>query len=360
LERCRPENLPSERHRLERSWHGGERAEPAFRYAPAPLFSRRRRALDELAETLEGGDPIDRLYAARARELSLEAWIAEAVGGPELRRRAQERFVVRAGCHARRAEAWAREWTRDPAVPRPGPRIPSDDRCHPMSLASALGRAIARGRLPFRVVVRDDLMAAAATGDGVIAVRAGVAHTPSEVERIVTHELEGHALPRWRAQQHGLGLLRIGTAGGADDEEGRALLLERRRGHADPARRAELGWRLLAALAVQQGADFVELVELLLGLGAPLSSALGVAIRCQRGGGLGREVVYLLACSRVERALGREPELEAWLDHGRVSVAAARVLTRHWGSARLGASPGSAPGGDTRWASSPSAPETAG
>jgi hypothetical protein len=229
-----------------------------------------------------------------------------------------------------------------------------------MSLASALERAIARGRLAFRVVVRDDLMAAAATGDGVIAVRAGVAHASAEVERIVTHELEGHALPRWRAQQNGLGLLRVGTAGGADDEEGRALLLEGRRGHADPARRAELGWRHLGALGVQQGADFVELVELLLGLGAPLSSALGVAIRCQRGGGLGREVVYLLACSRVERALAREPELEAWLEHGRVSVTAARVLTRHWGSPRPEASPGCARGGDTRWASSPSAPETAG
>jgi hypothetical protein len=125
------------------------------------------------------------------------------------------------------------------------------------------------------------------------------------------------------------------------------LLLERRHGKVDAVRRAELGWRHLGGLAVQRGADFVELVELLLGLGTPLSAALNVAIRCQRGGGLGREVVYLLACSRVEGALGREPELEAWLEQGRVSVAAARVLHRRSGSPLLGANPGCARGGDT-------------
>ena len=360
LERCLPQNSTGEREQLERTWRRGERAEPAFSYRPAPRLGPLRRALDQLAETLERGDPVDRLYAGRARELSLEAWIAEAVGSPELGRRAELRFGVRPGPDARRAEAWAREWTCDPPAPRPGPRVASDDRRHPMSLASALERAIARRRLPLRVLVRDDLLAAAATGQGVIAVRGRVAYTASEVERIVTHEVEGHALPRWRAEQHTLGLLRVGSAGGSDDEEGRALLLERRHGQADRARRAELGWRHLGGLAVRRGANFVELVELLLALGAPLRAALEVAIRCQRGGGLGREVVYLVACSRLERELGREPELEAWLEQGRVSIAAARVLDRLLGSPLLQANPGCAPGGGTRWVSSLSAPGTAG
>jgi hypothetical protein len=48
----------------------------------------------------------------------------------------------------------------------------------------------------------------------------------------------------------------------------------------------------------------------------------------QRGGGLGREVVYLPALLRVEQAFEREPELDDWLAAGRLSLAAARVLRR--------------------------------
>jgi hypothetical protein len=347
VERCRPENLLGERRRLEGSWQRGERAVPVFHYAPAPRFGSLRRALDGVADTLECSGPIERLYAARARELSLEAWVAEAVG--QLGRRAEARFRSPADGHARQAEAWASEWTRDPPGPSPCPRAPSDDPRDPWSLSSALRREVTRRGLPWRVVVRDDLLAAAATGEGVIAVRGGATYEPAEVSRIVTHEVEGHALPRWRAAQQGLGLLRVGTAGSCDDEEGRALWLERR--HAGALRRAELGWRHLGALAVRKGADFVELVELLLGLGAPLPAALDVAIRCGRGGGLAREVVYLPALSRIEQAHASEPEIVGWLEQGRVSLAAARVLARHLGHRR--ASPGSAPGADTRWASCP-------
>ena len=42
--------------------------------------------------------------------------------------------------------------------------------------------------------------------------------------------------------------------------------------------------------------------------------------------GLGRELVYLPALSRVRAGLGAEPELEAYLERGRVSIAAARQL----------------------------------
>ena len=53
-----------------------------------------------------------------------------------------------------------------------------------------------------------------------------------------------------------------------------------------------------------------------------------VAARAHRGGGLGREVVYLPAFLRVKEALAEEPGLWGALGSGRVSVEAARVLGR--------------------------------
>jgi uncharacterized protein YfaT (DUF1175 family) len=336
VERCRPLNLVTERTRIEQAWHRGERAEPRFRYALAPCLGQLRRALDQLAHALESGDPMDRLYAARVRELGLEAWVAEAIGGPGLSTRAQQRFQVDPGSHGRRAEAWARSWTARALQLRAQSRSRSDDERDPTSLVSALRRTIHEQRLPFRVELRPELLAVAATGDGVIAVRTGIGLTEQEVARIVIHELEGHAWPRWRAQQQALGLVRTGTAGAADAEEGRALLLERRHGYLDRERRAELGWRHLAALAVRERAEFVDTVDSLRRLGAPLTQALDITIRCFRGGGLGREVVYLTNLSRVIEALAQDPRLELWLVHGCVGIQASRVLWEQYGPPLLG------------------------
>jgi hypothetical protein len=191
---------------------------------------------------------------------------------------------------------------------------------------SAMRRAVGRHRLPFRVLLSADLASAAATGDGVILVRSGLWLRRVDVERVVTHEVDGHALPRHRASGEAVGLLRAGTAGAGDDEEGRALLLERRGGYLDAGRRAELGWRHVAGGAVRQGADFVDTVDRLLELAAPLPLAVRVAARVHRGGGLARELVYVPAFGRVSAALDADPELDDWLRRGRVSVTAAVVL----------------------------------
>ena len=187
-------------------------------------------------------------------------------------------------------------------------------------------RAVGRLRLPFRVLTTADLASLAATGDGVILVRGGIACRRADIARVVAHELYGHALPRHRARAEAVGLFRAGTAGGSDDEEGRALLIEWRGGFLDHRRRVELGWRHLAGLSVRDGADFVQTVDLLLDAGAPVDEAVGVAARAHRGGGLAREVVYLPALARVASALQEQPVLEQWLKRGRIGVAAAAAM----------------------------------
>jgi hypothetical protein len=189
----------------------------------------------------------------------------------------------------------------------------SDDPRDPASLFSLMRRAVGRLRLPFRVVDSAQLTSAAATGDGVIVVKRGLRCRRRDAQRIVLHEVEGHALPRYRARCEPCGLFRVGCRGGADDEEGRALLLERRAGLLGGRRRVELARRHLAALAVRRGASFVETVDLLREHGAPLPDAVLVSARCHRAGGLAREIVYLPALARVGAAFESDPGLEGWV-----------------------------------------------
>jgi hypothetical protein len=133
------------------------------------------------------------------------------------------------------------------------------------------------------------------------------------------------------AQREALALFRIGAARSSDDEEGRALLIECRARVLEGARRRELARRHLAGERVRAGASFVGTVSELIGRGQDIESSVEAACRAFRGGGLGREFVYLVALSRVKRAFAADPELERWFERGRVSVAAARVCAGNFG-----------------------------
>ena len=65
---------------------------------------------------------------------------------------------------------------------------------------------IGRRRLPFRVVVADDLAALAATGHRTVWIASGRRVSRADVERTVLHEIEGHVLPRVRASALDLGI----------------------------------------------------------------------------------------------------------------------------------------------------------
>ena len=161
-----------------------------------------------------------------------------------------------------------------------------------------------------------------------IYVKPGQWLSERSARRLVVHEVHGHVLPREAARREPIGLFLVGTRGGSDDEEGRALLFEKRHALLDAERRFELALRHEAARQAREGADFVGLAQLAIALGADLDMALRIAERALRGGGLGRELVYLPALARVESTLDHEPELESWLARGRLSLDAARVLAQ--------------------------------
>jgi len=325
IDRCSPTNLSSEIERVAARWACHGPVVPSWEYrAPADLAPILR-ALEHVAAGAHAGCPIAELYAGRARELWREARIVEALGTARFQEQAAARFPIDESRDGALADQAAREWATLARV-EDGPRIAAEDPSDPRSLLSMLLGLVGALRLPVRVMVSVGLASAAATGDGVIVIRAGSTHREAGARRIALHEVYGHALPRSRARTEPLGILSVGSAGGADDEEGRALLLEQRHGLLDAERRRELGLRHLTARAVRLGADWVEAVRLAIDHGASIAEAVRLAARVCRGGGLARELVYLPAFHRVGRALDAEPSVEAWLERGRVAVSVARML----------------------------------
>lgn len=324
LDRVRPLNWGAEVTRLVAAFTAGSHPRPEFHYAPPAELGELRRYLLDAAQLLADGSVEERLLSERALELHLEAELAEHVGRSELASLAARRFPLPedAEAHHRLAQLWLTA----PHAPEPmAPLHDSDDARDPQSLWSKISRRIAAERWPVRIELVPGLVSLAAVADGVVRVRPGARLSAVVGERIALHEVEGHVRPRVSGAALG-GAFVAGTRRASEDEEGRAILLEERAGLLGGARRKELARRYLAAESARQGAGLWETVELLGGTGATAPSAIELSCRVHRGGGLGRELIYLSGYARVLGRLGARPELEGVLQSGRVSLDAAEAL----------------------------------
>lgn len=324
--RATPIEFERELASLEGDYLRGQTRAPRFSYEPAQGDALESELL-RLAEALARDEhPLADAYRAKAAELALEHRMTTVVGTRALWPYARQRYRTDEALAAE-ADALATAWLKEATSPSSSePLVTSDDTSDPRSLVARLTEEIGRRRWAVRVVTSDRITALAATGDGVVVVAKGRALTVEDVERTVLHELEGHAAPRERALACGLGLLRVGTARGSDDQEGLALRIEERGGHLGSRRRRELALRHRAARAVECGRDFVATVTELRDLDASLPTALRIAARAHRGGGLARESVYLPAFVDVRRAIAATPAIERVLSSGRVAVSEANRL----------------------------------
>ena len=316
------------------SFEAGQPRSPGWTYAPLDpeRGSAIAAALDSIGDALAHHEPsvLARAYAARAYELALEALLATEVGTAGFAARARLRFAPDATDEATKlAEAWVRETEPEPTIDC------TSDGEEPTSLASRLREEIGKHLFPFRVLVSPSLAPLAATGQRVVLVAAGRTVARVDVERTVLHELEGHVRPRVRASILSPGLFAVGSARGADDQEGLALLYEERHGFLVGARRRELALRHRAVLAMDDGATFVETVQALVSRDhAPLGRAVAAASRAFRGSagetaGLGRERVYLSGFARVAACVRARPVNEVVLASGQVAVDAVDALARY-------------------------------
>jgi hypothetical protein len=327
LDRVRPLNLTSELVRLTRAFEAGQKPAPAFGYAPRPALGAVRSELQSLAAALDGADPEQRLLAERAQELELEADLGEHVGEPEFDALARQRFPLPKDPTAthKLAEVFLSAPGGPNDVENAGILHDSSDPRDPHSLWSQLSRLLEAEGFAVRLEIVVGLVSLAAVANGVVRVRAGARLSEKAARRIALHEVEGHVRPRVNAQLLG-GVFSAGSARASQDEEGRAILLEERAGLLDAERRRELARRYLAVESLRDGAEFWDTVTLLGQRGAALAAAVELASRVHRGGGLGRESIYLVGYQRVAAALGQRPQLEQVLRSGRVTLDAAEAL----------------------------------
>jgi hypothetical protein len=336
-----PLDARAERERLTGALRTGGALSPRWRYPPPTPDDGLRRALDEaegsLARTTEG--PLAALYVERIRELALEAALCAAAGTRELGRLATARFAriesgpgTRSGTRNARAAELCARWLASSGRPPPACHALRSDGAEPGSLLQRMRTEVGRLGLPFAVRAAPALAALAATGEDVILVATGRMLTEEVVERTVLHEVHGHAWPRARACHASSVLFRAGTARGADDQEGRALWLERRAGWLGAQRKRQLAARHDAACAMEDGASFADVaLRLVRQRGASPEEAIVVAERVFRGSdgtfpGLGRERVYLPALLRVQAHLAARPCDEPVLACGQIAVDAIDAL----------------------------------
>ncbi|MEO7113119.1 MAG: tyrosine/phenylalanine carboxypeptidase domain-containing protein [Polyangiaceae bacterium] len=329
-----PLNAKAERARLIEAVNHNDDAIPKWTYA-SPAKSDVRERLDQVARALGslGDDRLVQIYLARAHELAREAELIEAVGTESFAALATARFSGDSRSITKKARALALGWANEKATD--DAEVFASDADHPDSLLSVMKKEVGKRGLPFRVQVHAPLSSLAATGDGVIYVTAGRPISKAAAVRTVLHEIEGHALPRIAASKLDLAIFRIGTAGGTDDQEGLALLVEEREASLVGERRRDLASRAMAVEAMRNGADFPAVVKFLRSdHGRSATQSVSIAERIFRGSygrtpGLGRESIYLESFVRVKAHVAKFPEAERVLKSGQVSVDAADVLASY-------------------------------
>lgn len=328
-----PRNAAPERARLIQAFESGTEATPRWTYARTDHAALRKALARAAARLAAEPHPIAQLYAARARELEIEAALASEAGTGVLGALARARFRSASPQAAGEATILARKWINEgrEAGSEDAETIESDAPV-PGSLLTRMREEVSRLGLPFAVVAQPSLSALAATGERHILIAANRRVTRDDVERTVMHEIEAHAIPRTRAAQARLGIFQIGTARGIDDQEGLAIVLEERGNYLGAKRKRELAARHLAVEAMDGGARFPENVQALVKEhGLTPRDAVLVAERVYRGGdgstpGLGRERIYLEAFLRVRDHLAKKPTDEGILTSGQVSLDAVPVL----------------------------------
>lgn len=338
-----PRNAAQERARLVSAYEAGQKAAPRWTYARTDHALLRKALAGAAARLAAEAHPVAQLYAARARELEVEAALASEAGTTVLGALARARFHSMSPQAAGEATILARKWIaegREAAPVDPAEVVLSDDASNPGSLLQRMREEVSRLGLPFAVVVQPSLVALSATGERHILVAAARPTTPEDVARTVMHEIEAHAIPRTRAASMPLAIFRIGTARGVDDQEGFALVLEERHGFLAPRRKRELAARHLAVEAMDGGASFHDAVDALVKEhGLTAREAVIVGERAFRGGdgsspGLGRERIYLEAFFRVKEHLAAKPTDEGILTSGQVSLEAIPILAQYVRRAR--------------------------
>ena len=151
-----------------------------------------------------------------------------------------------------------------------------------------------RPSLKADVVVRDDYPPGLIVSSGKLLVGAGTRLSPGRLDALLQHEVGTHIVTYENGLAQPLQLLAAGLAGYEELQEGLAVLAEYLVGGLTAGRLRVLAARVVAAAALLDGADFVE-VHRRLSQDHDFESrtAFGITMRVFRAGGLVKDAIYL-------------------------------------------------------------------
>ncbi len=134
---------------------------------------------------------------------------------------------------------------------------------------------------------------------------------PARVEALVQHEIGTHILTYVNGTAQPLRQLATGLAEYDEFQEGLGILAEYLVDGLTPARMRVLAGRVVAARAVERGADFVETFRILVdGYRFATGTAFDITVRAHEGGGHTRDLIYLRGFMRLQEYLAGGGALE--------------------------------------------------
>ncbi|MFO0694564.1 MAG: DUF1704 domain-containing protein [Polyangiales bacterium] len=322
---------PEERARLVEAASKGRHVVPRFSVLRVPV-ERAAFAVVDRARRLAEAHVAGALYAARLDELELDLAMMDALGDP---RRVRPMSARRFGRGSSLVWVHGREVTVRSVADEllahlePAPEkktLPARATAFGPSLEDLARRVAAIAGLDVEVRIEPRLVANAAAGERTVFL-ADRWFGAREAVRLAVHEVLGHLVAAANGRRQPLGLLATGTAGSFEDQEGLSILLEDRAGVLDAERLRILAGRVLATDAMHEGASFGEAVRLLRDEhGFGVESAITLAERAYRGGGIARDVVYLRGYLRVREAVETGTTTIDELRIGRVGLEALALL----------------------------------
>ena len=130
------------------------------------------------------------------------------------------------------------------------------------------------------------------------------------VDPLLQHEVGTHLVTYLNGRAQPLQLLSLGLAGYDELQEALGVLAEHFAGGVPPSRMRTLAYRVIAANARSEGADFTECFNTLVGQGCSPNSAFITTMRAYRSGGMTKDAIYLRGLARLLDHLGTGAKLE--------------------------------------------------
>ncbi len=227
------------------------------------------------------------IFRAKCRELDLKLALLAARGTPDFLLSSMKLFPRPTRRMVHDAEVLARL-----------PRHEEERRLSAEKVERTLRATIASYRrqhrsFDCRLKWVDSSLAEASISDAQLNVRKESAYSDRFLLMLQHHEIGVHLVTAQNGDQQRLNIFRGGLAGYDPTQEGLALFAEFRSGAITPNRLRILGGRVLAVDLLCRGATFAEVyAALTAGLGFSAEEAFSICLRCFRGGGYTKDVIY--------------------------------------------------------------------